>query len=256
MLDHPAHVDAGRLAARAGLSERVAELLAERIASGTLTPGARLDSEGDMARQFGVSRTVVREAVSRLKSDGLLDSRQGSGVFVREHATRPLRIAPLTSLDELLHIITLRRAIEAEAAALAAEHRSAAELRAIEAAEKAIDVAVSAGRDGVAEDVAFHRRIAEASRNPYLLGVLSFVEQHLRKATTVTRANEARRALFMRQVREEHRAVVAAIRARDPAAARRAAARHMENAAKRMRDADPDLLAGAPRPATRKRART
>ena len=247
------------LAARAGLSERVAEMLADEIASGKLVPGARLASENALARQLGVSRTVVREAVSRLKSDGLLESHQGSGVYVREQALRPLRIGPLASIDEVLHIVALRRAIEAEAAALAARHRDAVELRAIEEALKAIDAAVLRGGDGVDEDVALHRRIAAASRNPYVLNVLAFLGQYLRSATQVTRANEARRAHFARQVRDEHRAIVAAIRARDPAAARRAAARHMENAARRIREADPDLFASeqAPRPpAARPRGRS
>ena len=108
------------MTAQRGLSERVAEQLAEKIASKVLLPGVRLQSETELARQLGVSRTVVREAVSRLKSDGLLESRQGIGVFVRNEAMRPLRLDPLTSAGEVLHIIALRRGIEAEAAGLAA----------------------------------------------------------------------------------------------------------------------------------------
>ncbi len=241
--DHPRRL---ALAPRTGLAERVANILAEQIASGVLPRGARLQSEDEMARQLGVSRTVVREAVSRLKSDGVLESFQGSGVYVSEEAVRPLRIGPLASIDDVLHIVALRRAIEAQAAALAAKHRSAAALRAIEQALDEIEAAVARGGDGVNEDVAFHRRIAEASGNPYFLSVLDFVAQYLRNATRVTRSNEARRAQFMDQVRSEHRAIVAAIAARNAAAAERAAARHMKNAAERICVAEPDVFKDEP----------
>jgi GntR family transcriptional repressor for pyruvate dehydrogenase complex len=230
------------LASRTGLSERVANLLAEHIASGILPRGARLQSEDEIGRQLGVSRTVVREAVSRLKSDGVLESYQGSGVYVSEETVRPLRIGRLTSIDDVLHIVALRRAIEAQAAALAAKNRTAGELQTIEHALGEIDAAVARGGDGVDEDVAFHRRIAEASGNPYFLSVLDFVSQYLRNATRVTRSNESRRSQFMDQVRNEHRAIVAAIAAGNAAAAERAAARHMRNAAERIRVADPDLF--------------
>lgn len=223
-----------QISVQRGLSERVAELLAERIVSRELLPGARLESESELARQLGVSRTVVREAVSRLKSDGLLESRQGIGVFVCEVALRPLRIDPLSSSEDVLHIVALRCGIESEAAGLAATHRTPTQLKTIQRALTDIDAAVAKGRDGVDEDVRFHRRIAEASGNPYILSVQVFLEQYFRNGTRVTRANEARRADFTRQVLDEHRAIVDAIAAKDAAAARRAAARHMQNAAKRI----------------------
>jgi GntR family transcriptional regulator, transcriptional repressor for pyruvate dehydrogenase complex len=224
------------------LSDRVAEALRERIGSGTLNISDQLPSENAMADEFGVSRAVVREAVSRLKSEGLLYARQGKGIFVAPTARiRPLRIAPeaARSLQSVLGIVELRRALEAEAAALAAERRTAADLAALRSALKDLDAAVRAGGDGVEEDVAFHRLIAKISGNPYYLDVLEYIGQFLRGATMVMRANEATRIDFARQAKAEHGTVIDAIAAKDPDGARVAAARHMENAASRIRQADP-----------------
>jgi GntR family transcriptional repressor for pyruvate dehydrogenase complex len=226
------------------LSDRVAEALRKRIVSGALAISDQLPSENAMAGEFGVSRAVVREAVSRLKSEGLLYARQGKGIFVAPTALiRPLRIAPeaARSLQSVLGIVELRRALEGEAAALAAERRRAADLAALRAALWDLDNAVKAGGNGVEEDVAFHRLIAKISGNAYFLDVLEYIGQFMRGATMVTRANEATRVDFGRQVRAEHALVVDAIAAKDPDAARAAAARHMENAAARIRQADPDF---------------
>jgi GntR family transcriptional repressor for pyruvate dehydrogenase complex len=98
----------------------------------------------------------------------------------------------------------------------------------------AIDVAVAAGGDGVAEDLAFHRALAEATGNPQFTNLLGFLEQYLREAVRVTRRNEARRQDFMDAVRSEHRAIVEAIAARDAPAARRCATLHLLRGAKRL----------------------
>ena len=92
----------------------------------------------------------------------------------------------------------------------------------------------SKGGDGVAEDLAFHRAIAEATGNPQFSRLLGFLEQYLREGMRITRGNEARRKDFMEQVRMEHRAIVDAIAARDPAAARRRAAEHMKHGQRRL----------------------
>jgi GntR family transcriptional regulator, transcriptional repressor for pyruvate dehydrogenase complex len=223
------------------LSDQVSQALLARIESGQLKPGEKLPSEAVLAPEFGVSRTVVREAISRLKHGGLLESRQGSGVFVSlQSAISPLKIddSVIESREALLQIVEIRRAIESETAALAAQRRSRAQLAEIQAAFRTIDTEVAAGGDGVTEDIAFHRAIAQATGNPYFLQTLEFLSQYLAAATRMTRANEARRVEFMRQVREEHSVIVDAIRQRDAVAARNAAAAHMFNAARRLATAD------------------
>ena len=223
------------------LSDQVAQALLARIESGQLKPGEKLPAEAMLAPEFGVSRTVVREAISRLKHGGLLESRQGSGVFVTSQpAVSPLKIddAVIGSREAVLQIVELRRAIETETAALAAQRRSNEQLAEIEAAFRAIDTDVATGGDGVAADIDFHKAIARASGNPYFLKTLEFLTQYLRAATRMTRANEARRVEFMRQVRDEHSVIVDAIRRQDAVAARNAAAAHMFNAARRLATAE------------------
>ena len=103
------------------LTDKLAGLLMQRIESGELAPNERLPTEQKLSEQFGVSRTVVREAVSRLKSIGLLTSRQGAGVFVSpRHQARALAFDPLvvTSMESVLQVVEVRRGLEADVAAL------------------------------------------------------------------------------------------------------------------------------------------
>ena len=228
------------------LSEQLAEALALSIREGNLAPGYRLPTESALVQRFGVSRTVVREALSRLKTLGLIDSRQGSGVFVRNSAPPPdhLVLASDGSLDGVVQMVEVRRALEAESAALAAARRSAQGLREIKTAIQDLERAVAEGGDGVCEDVAFHAAIARAAGNPYLLATLAYLNHFLLDATRVTRANEATRADFAQQVRDEHAVIVRAIEDRDVVAARLAGATHMVNAAGRIRRAHPAFWAG------------
>lgn len=230
----------------ARLSDQVAQQLAAEIKAGRLAPGAKLPTEARLAEQFAVSRTVVREAVSRLKSLALVDSRQGSGVFVA--ANQPF--IPLNfdarhadSHSAVAQMVEVRRALEAEAAALAAQRRKASDIKAIRQAVRALDKAVQAGGDGVEEDLRFHRSVAEAAHNPFLIATLDYLAQFMRGAISVTRANEARRADFTTQVRAEHAAITEAIAVGDAVQARAAAGRHMANAVARIENADPAFWA-------------
>jgi GntR family transcriptional repressor for pyruvate dehydrogenase complex len=237
------------------LSDRLAALLAGQIEGGVLKPGDRLPTEPQLAAAHGVSRTVVREAVHQLRSRGLLVSRQGSGVFVAAPAEfRPLPFDPsvLASTAAVVQIIEVRRALEGEIAALAARRATRAQVAGLRRALAAIDEAVAAGRDGVEEDLAFHRAVADASGNPQFARLLGFLEQYLLDFMRVTRANEARRADFADQVRAEHRALLQAIAARDEAAARRAATEHMVQAAHRLEAGG--VIAAPPRAAQRRKA--
>ncbi len=222
------------------LSDTVAQQLLAQIDAGAFARGGKLPTEAVLAQEFGVSRTVIREAISRLKNEGVVEPRQGSGVYVSAHGViRPLRIDYAEAMEggSVLQILAVRRAIEAEVAAEAAMRRTDTDMMAIDAALRKIDDAVAEGRDGVAEDVAFHRAIAAPTGNPYFLKTLTFLNQYLEAGTVVTRRNEALREDFSRQVRDEHAAIVAAIRAGDPMAARNAAQTHMYNAARRLAEA-------------------
>lgn len=229
------------------LGSRVAEQLLNKIRVEDLAPGARLPSEQAMAQHFGVSRTVIREAIALLKAEGLVETRKGSGAFVRNaEAAHSLRADRLTeqSIQSLLNVIEVRRGMEAETAALAAMRRSPGQLADIEHALRRIEEAVAAGSDGVEEDAKFHQSIAVATGNPYWVRFVEMVSQPIRSAVKVTRANEATREDFARQVQAEHEKIVNAIAAGDPDAARRAASEHMVHAAERVRLADREFWRG------------
>lgn len=223
------------------LSDQVADVMAAKIRAGRLAAGDKLPTEAAMVDQFSVSRTVVREALSRLKSLGLVESRQGSGVFVKKISFPPLNFdtKSVASRQAVIQMVEVRRALEAEVAALAAQRRTKTDIKRIHQAITQLDKAVALGGDGVLEDVHYHLVIAEAARNPFLMGTLQYLGQFLQGATRVTRANEARRDDFARQVREEHALIGQAIEAGDVEVARRAAGAHMNNAIARIAQADP-----------------
>jgi GntR family transcriptional regulator, transcriptional repressor for pyruvate dehydrogenase complex len=134
--------------------------------------------------------------------------------------------------------------MEAEAASLAAVRRSPGQLADIEHALRRIEEAAAAGSDGVEEDAKFHQSIAVATGNPYWVRFVEMFAQPIRSAVKVTRANEARREDFARQVQAEHEQIVNAIAAGDPERARAAAREHMERAAERVRLADREFWRG------------
>ena len=227
----------------ANLSDQVAEALTAGIQAGNPAAGEKLPTESSLADQFSVSRTVIREAVSRLKSLQLVESRQGSGVFVKEAGFPALNFSPSSaiSLQAVIQMVEVRRALEAEVAELAAQRRTDSDIQRIHTAIDALNKAVNAGGDGVEEGVNFHRAIADAAKKPFLISTLDYLRQFLRGATRVTRANEARRTDFSLQVSLEHAAIASAIEAGDPLQARHAAASHMNNAVKRIEQADPSF---------------
>ncbi len=220
------------------LADQVAATLSEEIESGRLAEGDRLPTEVELVRQLGVSRTVVREALSRLRNAGLIEPRQGIGVFVLPRRTRPLDLEAADTKAKVLQIVEVRRAMEGEAAHLAATRATPLDLARMRQALDAIDSAVGAGGDGVDEDLAFHRSIAESTGNTVLVSTLRYLGDVSRSGIRVTRANEARRNDFIEAVRAEHHAILVAIEARDAEAARMAARLHMNHAAARLQDAD------------------
>jgi GntR family transcriptional repressor for pyruvate dehydrogenase complex len=224
------------------LSDRLAARLGSQIDAGALRPGDRLPTEQRLAEVHGVSRTVVREAVHQLRSRGLVRSRQGSGVYVTAAPAGEaftLELALIDSIDDVLRVREVRRALEVEMAALAAERASRTQVAALRKALRAIDHSAAEARDGVDEDLAFHRLLAQTSGNPHFGRLLEFLEQYTREAMRVTRRNDATRADFVDAVRAEHAAIVEAIAAGDAALARRRALQHMRGGDRRMRSAAP-----------------
>ncbi len=151
------------------LTSRTAEALRVRIADGQLRSGERLPTEKEMAVEFGVSRTVVREAVAGLRADGLIRARHGVGVFVAakpepEHPAEGAGV-PFAAAS-VLDVLELRMAVEVHAAGLAAIRRSWSQEERMWNAAEQMRLAMEAGRSTETLDLAFHRSIAEASNNP------------------------------------------------------------------------------------------
>lgn len=226
-----------RLARPPSLPDEIARRLREEIRQNVLKPGDRLPSEQQLSRSFGVSRPVVREAISRLRYDGVVESFQGRGVFVKEAGNgSSFRIddPDLGDQQELAHILELLVTVEVAATALAAERRSAAQLSEIKLALDAMAAAIEQGRAGIDEDVGFHRCIVEATGNPFFITFVSFLESRVRNLIRAARTNTARFEGLAYAVQQEHEAIYRALEARDAAAARSAAERHLRNAAARL----------------------
>jgi GntR family transcriptional repressor for pyruvate dehydrogenase complex len=212
----------------ANLTSELVRRLAAEIRAGHLSPGDRLPTEQALMRQAGVSRTVVREAVSALRAEGLVMTRQGVGAFVADPSARgQVRIDPaeMQSLSNVLQVIELRIAIESEAAGLAAERRDEAALARIQAATKAFAQAVDAGDSAVAQDL----EIFAATGNGFFPRFLEFLGPMLIPRQTVRPYLEdgVANTAYLARVREEHAQIAAAIAAGQPNPARSAMRRHL-----------------------------
>jgi DNA-binding FadR family transcriptional regulator len=229
------------------LAHAVVERLSGRIRRGEFKPGDKLPTESEITRAFGVSRTVVREAMSRLQAAELVETRHGIGTFVREGADRaPFRIDPVGSatLNELIAILELRISIETEAAALAAERRGPAHLAAMRRALDAFSRQVAQSKDAVQADFRFHLTIAQATGNRHFADLIRYLGTMLFPRTRVNSAQLAgeRRATYLNRVNREHEKIYEAIGRRAPEAARMAMRAHLENSRERLRRAYRTLL--------------
>ncbi|MBU2090572.1 MAG: FadR family transcriptional regulator [Alphaproteobacteria bacterium] len=219
------------------LTDQIAQVLAQRIGEGELLPGERLPAEKDMAESFGVSRSVVREAVSMLKYDGLVETRQGSGVFVSSNPnTRSFRIESglLDGAADLRAVFGLRSIVESAAAGLAAERRAPEDIAVLRGHLEAMATDIAAGREGVDADTAFHTAIARAADNAYLLRFAEFLGGALREAIGAARRNSAQFPGYPDAVQAEHRLIFDGIAAGDPEAAEAAMRQHVQAAMTRL----------------------
>lgn len=217
----------------------VVERLAAEIASGRLASGARLPTEQALTEAFGVSRTVVREAVAALRAEGLIETRQGVGAFVARDIQRPFRIDPaeLGTIAEVVNVMELRTGLEIEAAGFAAERADTAGRNRIGAALKAIDAAIGRGDAAIDEDFAFHLSIARATRNPYFARLLEFLGRFLipRQSVRIGLKRPDDLKAYLSRIQAEHRQIFVAIEAGNSDAARKAMRRHLMNSRQRYR---------------------
>lgn len=233
-----ADLGGGRPTGGTGLTDWAVATLRAHVADQALAPGAKLPTEQALCGRLGVSRTVVREAVARLKAEGLLTSRRGSGIFVsRDPGGGPaFDLASPQDLSEVLDMLELRLAIEIEAAGLAAERRSTAAMIGLDGAMAGFERAAG-GRDGAAEaDVDFHRAIAAATGNAWFPRALAQLGRIIpRDALGAQFATEAERGRYLDRLLVEHGAIYEAITAGRAGAARAAMRAHLDGSRRRYR---------------------
>lgn len=219
------------------LVSQVSAALRQSILSGVFGPGDKLPSEAQLTEAHGVSRTVVREAVAALRSDGLVEARQGAGVFVLAAAPPTARGVDPAKLSSVLELLELRTPVEVEAASLAAQRRSPAQEEAIFECHAALVDRVALGLTIRDADFALHLAIAAATNNPRFR---EFLELHgraviPRSEILAETATEAERAYHTQLVRE-HESIVMAISRGDEAAAREAMRAHLKGSQVRHRE--------------------
>lgn len=164
-----------RIERKPKLSERVVTALRDQILAGQIAPGQKLPTEGQMTETFGVSRTVVREAIATLAADGLVEARQGAGVFVIERPTQAfvtISGESGTTISNALNVLEVRMGIEIESAGLAALRRNSAQEAKIQEAFFEFERLLGFGQPTGKTDFAFHRAIAAATNNPFYVEVL------------------------------------------------------------------------------------
>jgi GntR family transcriptional regulator, transcriptional repressor for pyruvate dehydrogenase complex len=238
------------------------DALGARIRGGQLAPGVQLPTEGQVMGDFGVSRTVVREALSRLQAAGLVRTRHGVGTFVvgpGEGAAFRIGQHELETLHDVIAMLELRIGIECEAAGLAAQRRSADHLKLMRAALDDFGRAVDEGRDAVEADFRFHGEIARATQNSHFASLLASLGTKIipRARLSESDALDDERQAYLRRVNVEHESIFDAINAQDADAARAAMRTHLANSRERRRRAaaGPRRAAAAKKSATRSKPR-
>jgi GntR family transcriptional repressor for pyruvate dehydrogenase complex len=177
-----------------------------------LAAGDKLPTEAEFMAEFGVSRTVVREAISKLQASGLVLTRHGIGTFVVGLGdAAPFRLAPeqFATLRDVIAVLELRIGIETEAASLAAQRRNADNLRQMRSALDAVAAAVEQGRDAVGPDFQFHLEVARATQNAHFADLMSSLgtmiiprarrERYQRRAAPVPEARQRRAREHLRR---------------------------------------------------------
>jgi GntR family transcriptional regulator, transcriptional repressor for pyruvate dehydrogenase complex len=224
------------------LAMELVEALGDRIRDGRLAAGDKLPTEAAFMAEFGVSRTVVREAISKLQASGLVQTRHGIGTFVVGLGdAAPFKLAPeqFATLRDVIAVLELRIGIETEAASLAAQRRNTDNLRQMRSALDAVAAAVEEGRDAVGPDFQFHLEIARATQNAHFAELMSSLGTMIIPRARLDGAPEMsdEQRQYLRRVNAEHESIFDAIRNQDSDAARAAMRTHLANSRERRRRA-------------------
>ncbi len=220
------------------LGEAIYERIRSGIVNGTYPAGSKLPSETRLCAEFEVSRPVVREALARLRIDGLIASRQGAGTFVRDRVDTPSTngaFAPVKNLNDINACFDFRLSLEGEGAFHAALNRGDSDLVAIQAEMDKLAQCIDMGATSDAADFGFHVAVAEATRIYFFSSVIGSMRRHvmvgMKLADDLSRVDSRDRHNL---VESEHRAVFEAIRDGDSERARQSMRHHIDTSRRRL----------------------
>ncbi|ARP93681.1 FadR/GntR family transcriptional regulator [Bordetella genomosp. 13] len=224
------------------LAQGLVEDFSERIRGGQISPGQKLPTESEIMRQYGVSRTVVREALSRLQASGLVETHHGVGTYALEPSGgTDFRVDPadIGTVRDVLVLLELRICLESEAAGLAAQRRTEQQLAEMRRALDEFRTALDAGTDTITPDFRFHFLIAQSTENRYFADLMSHLGSAIIPRTRINSARFAQenREQYLARVNLEHEDIYEAIRRQDAEGARAAMRTHLSNSRERLRRA-------------------
>lgn len=231
------------------LAQGVVEQITDSIRKGALKPGDKLPTESAIMELHGVSRTVVREAISHLQAAGLAETRHGIGTFIIERSSTGLGFdaESIITVRDVLAMLELRISMEAEAASLAATRRTEEQVAELGRVLGSMQRNIAQGGATVDADVRFHLLIAQATGNRYFVEILSQLGSAIMPRTRLNMPQIAHDdpAVYFQRVNHEHEDIYRAILRKDPEAARAAMRTHLSNSRERLRQAQQEIESSA-----------
>jgi DNA-binding FadR family transcriptional regulator len=223
-----------------GLVQEIVNSLGNSIHEGLIKPGDKLPSESEIMARFDVSRTVVREALSKLQASKLVETRHGIGTFALttpETSNFKISDSDFSTIADVIAVLELRISLETEAAGLAAQRRTETNLITMEAALIAFRDAINHDSDAVPPDFELHMEVARATGNRHFADLMTYLGTMIIPRTRVNTPSTAPegRLSYLLQVHGEHESIFAAIRNQDAEAARAAMRMHLSNSRERLR---------------------
>lgn len=217
------------------LVTQISDALRTMIVQDELKPGDKLPSEARISELYGVSRTVVREAIAALRADGMVEPRRGAGVFVMEQlagAARPFQGVDHARISSIVELIELRAAVESEAAALAAIRRSPAQEEEIIERHHQVLACIEAGMPTVDADFALHKAITDATNNSRFAEFMDLLGPNAIPRANLQLSPDPE---YLGQIHREHDRIVTAISNQESEAARAAMRDHLNSSQRRYR---------------------
>ena len=223
-----------------GLVQEIVESLAGDIRDGLIKPGDKLPTESEIVARFDVSRTVVREALSKLQASKLVETRHGIGTFAlapQDSGNFKIAEQDFSTVADVISVLELRISLETEAAGLAAQRRTETNLANMEAALAAFLESINHDSDAVPPDFQFHMEVARATGNRHFADLMTYLGTMIIPRTRLNTPSSAPegRLNYLQRVHGEHESIFNAIRDQDEQAARAAMRTHLANSKDRLK---------------------